>query len=220
MEKSDIEKKIEKLLALAESSNPYEARDALLKAQELMLKHNTSPENQETENKVITISIKTRYSKHNVIMAEIVAANFRTKVYMGKGCINIMGFSSDAMASQHCIEYLIKEIDRCFNHYIEVHLEFLRIPLSSRTKTRLQWKDGFVYGLREAFENRKADPKYALMLTAPTEVLNEYNKLKLYTRNYKQEPLINNEAFISGYEDGKRSLNGRSLIDGSDTTPI
>ncbi|SCW68249.1 Protein of unknown function [Lachnospiraceae bacterium C10] len=37
-----IEEKIKKLLALSQSSNPNEAKAALLKAQDLMLKYNLS----------------------------------------------------------------------------------------------------------------------------------------------------------------------------------
>ena len=217
---TDIEKKIEKLLALAESSNPYEARDALLKAQELMLKHNTSPEKRDSENKVITESINSVFSKHKLLMAAIIADNFRVKIWKGKGYIYIMGFPDDVMASKYCIEYLIKEIIRCFDRYKTEHPELWdkKIPHSTRLHTQLQWKDGFIYGLSEAFAGRKADPKFALMLTVPSEVLTEYNKLNLHTRHYNQNVLINNEVFISGYEDGKRSMDGRSLTDGSNAT--
>ena len=78
---NNIEDKITKLLALAGSNNPNEANAALLKAQELMLKHNISMEYLGHEERIVTERINVNPNKHYVRMALLIASNFRTKAW-------------------------------------------------------------------------------------------------------------------------------------------
>ena len=211
--KKEIEQKIEKLLALSGSDNPNEAKAALLKAQELMLKHNVCMEHIKSDVEIGIEQVKTDTRKYTARMAVLIAKNFRTKTWCSKGYINFMGFRDDAIASRYCLEYIVKEASGCFSKYLYENEDLIDDGIyKSRAKYLYrQWMEGFVSGLADAFDSRKEDPQYALMLTVPIEVNWEYEKLNLRSRSIRIGNRICNEAFDAGYEDGKESINRRSI---------
>ena len=210
---NNIEDKITKLLALAGSNNPNEANAALLKAQELMLKHNISMEYLGHEEKIVTERINVNPNKHYVRMALLIASNFRTKAWYGRNHVSFIGYLDDVMASRCCLEFLIKESTGCFSRYIYEHnddrstCKYRGMP---RTMYR-HWMDGFICGLVVSFEKRKEEPGYELMLVTPSEVVREFEKLELYSAHLGVIKPNHNEAFEAGYEDGKDALNRRSI---------
>ena len=211
--KSDIEEKIEKLLALSESNNPNEAKAALLKAQELMLKYNISEVDNIKETKICTESIKINRNRFAKRISILIANNFRTKTWISTDCINFMGFKEDVYASKFCFEYLFEESARCFSDYVYNHKESFEDSNSKVYQRYLyrQWMEGFLSGLEDAFESRKSDLEFQIMLTTPEEVLREYNKLSLYSVSLRTGKRLSEEAYNAGYENGKTALDKRSI---------
>ncbi len=214
--KRDIEEKIKKLLALSESNNPNEAKAALLKAQELMLKYNISEiDNKEAE--ICTESIKINRNKFANRISVLIANNFRTKTWVSADCINYIGFREDVCASKFCFVYLIEESARCFSDYVYNHKESFedKNPKFYQKYLYRQWMEGFLSGLEEAFESRKSDLEYQIMLITPEEVLREYNKLSLHSVSLRAGNRLSEEAYDAGYENGKTALDKRSIEENS-----
>ena len=119
MERTDrIEDKIKKLLALSQSSNPNEAKTALLKAQDLMLKYNLSVDYKKEKIEICTESVTVKHTKYYLKMAALISENFRTKTWYSPDKIIFMGYRDDAVASRYCLEYLIEESTECFSQYL------------------------------------------------------------------------------------------------------
>ena len=94
-----IEEKIKKLLALSQSSNPNEAKAALLKAQDLMLKYNLSIDYEVDCPEIITDSLAIKHQKYHIQMAMLIADNFRTRTWIGRNEIFYIGYKEDVIAS-------------------------------------------------------------------------------------------------------------------------
>ncbi len=207
----NIEEKIKKLLALSQSSNPNEARAALLKAQDLMLKHNLSINYESDKPEIITESVTMKHTKHHIRMAAIIAGNFRTKTWYGFDYISFIGYKDDVTASKSCLEYLISESATCFSKYMYEHeADFQTAYKSYANYVHRQWMNGFVSGIQDAFEERKNNPEYELMLITPSDVLKEYEKMNLQNSTLRASEIHNKEAFEAGYEEGKEALDRRS----------
>ena len=210
---NNIENKIAKLLALAESNNPNEANAALLKAQELMLKHNISMDYLGHEEKIVTERLNMTPNKQYVRMALLISSNFRTKTWFGRDHISFIGYQDDVMASRYCLEFLIKKSTGCFSRYIYEHgndANRCRYRGMPRTMYR-HWMEGFICGLAVSFEKRRGEPGYELMLVTPSEVLREFEKIELYSRHLGVIKLVRDELFDAGYVEGKDALDKRSI---------
>ena len=100
MTKEDILSKVKKLLAVAEGSNyEQEAQNAMLKAQEFILKHNLTIEDiefKEDKKEVVDESAAEsgRMSWYWKRIMVIIGDNFRCKAYRSKGRISKV-FSMD-----------------------------------------------------------------------------------------------------------------------------
>lgn len=73
--------KIDKLLHLSRSDNENEARAAMVKAQELIAKHNISREElgQEEERQVVTMTSQAFGEEWVQMVAGVIASNFRCR---------------------------------------------------------------------------------------------------------------------------------------------
>lgn len=213
--KSDIEEKIGKLLSLTGSDNPNEAQAALLKAQELMLKYNISLGYEGTAEEICTkvIRCKGRLGFFEGRMANLVADNFRTKVWGMYGKYNFMGYRADVMASVHCFEFLLKDSKEKFEKYYKDNIEpeAGKNILRAKSEARKQWQEGYVKGLSDAFDSRKSDPKYELMTVTPYAVLCEYEKLNLQHFEISAREIFDEKAYSAGYADGKSAMDQRSI---------
>ncbi len=117
---NDIQDKIRKLLALSNNSDEFEAKDALLKAQELMAKYNMVVDGQEKKREIINDYVKTsfRMVRNHGILAGIIALNFRTIAYFRGAEIHYLGYREDVMASMNCTEYALEQIEKGVSMYI------------------------------------------------------------------------------------------------------
>lgn len=208
----NIEKKIEKLLSLSNSDNPYEARAAMLKAQELMVLYNQEFYHADYENDIISgpfdLEIKREYEELPVI----VSSNFRTMMYFNRrGQVIFMGMRSDVMASISCLRFLLNQMRIGQQRYIREkwYEECQDVPIK---KARISWCKGFISGVKHAFEQQVAQNGYELMITPPPEVVGKYNSLNLFSRPLSGKNLDScMDAFNNGEEAGRVVLNKRSL---------
>lgn len=203
-----INNKIQNLLALA-SNNPSEeeAKAALLKAQELMLKyHMENPETIE-EDKVITAcyDLGTREKTEFVLLLSVLCADgFRSKAVNHMQKIFFVGFEPDATAAKEVYSFLI-------DHSEKSHQEHFSRTAFSEQKDK-DWRYGYIVGLYMALNSRKG---YEIMRMIPQKVLDTYSKLPTYKQfgNSKERTKITriDGDFAAGFRTGNRSLSHREI---------
>ena len=178
---NEISEKIRKLLALASSSNPHEASAAILKAQELMLKHHINRDAFTEDNEEIVIEkipIKHAGIEESKI-AVLIADNFRTKVFFRGMRLYMIGFQEDVSIARDCVEYVVRKMSDGWRDYHMEHCISILHSQKNFTDVRHSWKNGFVAGLAEAFRQRKTDRSYDLMMITPPRVQKAYDSLNL-----------------------------------------
>ena len=204
---NEILEKIQKLLALA-GNNPSEAeaKAAMLKAQELMLKyHIDNPETVE-DDKVVSVyyDLGSRKKTEFVLMISVVVAgNFRSKtVHHGQRVIFI-GFDADAKAAMEVFVYLLNFADSAHDKYFRVN------PISAQADK--DWRYGFIVGLHQAFNARKG---FELMIRVPQKVLEVFNSLNKTPDGRDlsdNKPMSLQGAFTDGFRRGKESMDKREI---------
>lgn len=224
-DKSPIIERIQKLLALSgNNSSVNEAQAALLMAQKLLVRHNLDmadvgsirPPVENIDEKLIYSS--GRAENWRVILASVIAANFRCKVYtsrIGITQIFFVGHSTDisiAVNVYHTASLMAEAGAEKFA---------ANYPTGSRRRIGTDFKSGFVVGLRAQFEKQKNDNGWGLILATPKDV---ENKLMQITKGNKgasrglqarshdafHEGKRKGESFASGYET-KRSTGPKLL---------
>ncbi len=211
-----IQDKIRKLLALSNSSNEFEARDALLKAQELMVKYNMKVDGETKSGEIINEYVNTslRMVRNHGILAGVIAHNFRTIAYFRGTEIHFLGYSEDVYASVRCIEYAFDQIQKGVSRYINGLMQKsdqgksdLEIEMQKR-----QWINGFVKGLHDAFKKHAEDSGFEIMLVVSDEVKEEFSHIPTIPsrerRFFCKEDL---NAFKNGYANGEHALKSRMI---------
>ena len=204
---NEVLEKIQKLLALA-GNNPSqaEAKAAMLKAQELMLKyHIENPETVE-DDKVINVfyDLGNRKKTEFVLMISVVVANnFRSKTVHHGQRVYFIGFDADAKAAMEVFVYLLNFGDASHQKYF---MSRMLTPQDDR-----DWRYGYIVGIHQAFNSRKG---YELMLQVPQKVLEVFNSLNR-TQDGKNMPKNNPQkiqgAFTDGFRRGKESMDKREI---------
>ena len=175
MDKCKIEEKIRNLLKLS-ANNPseIEAKAALLKAQELMLKyHIENPDSNREDSHVYEISYDLGVVPKNefhLMLSVIIASNFRCKTAHQNSRIIFFGFKEDATAAQSCYGFIINFAKACEESYFSGVKDI---------EEQNNWRNGFVYGLYIAFGSRAG---FELMVSVPNAVMDRYNYV---TARYK-----------------------------------
>lgn len=206
----DIILKIKKLLALSESSNQYEAKVAMLKAQELLVKHKFSMEEVKEHKNVIVKEKKTDISftkaKWKGKLASLIAENFRCYLYYKtryNHTIVFVGKDEDVIVCKIVLEYAIDTI----NSIVERLRYQYRKEGCSTKGLENDFALGFIEGLKIAFERQKEENReWGLVLAKDKEVVDYYNDL---SRNFKGTVYTNtrfqgfNKAYFKGKEIGE-----------------
>jgi len=207
MDKRDkIVQKIQNLLDLA-SNNPSEneAKAALLKAQELMLRYHI--ENPETidEDKVVTCfyDLAGRNKDEFVLMLSVVIANnFRCKTLHHESKICFIGFEADAKTAVQVYVFILNFADHYANRFFTINRNDKNVSV---------WYNGFIYGLHKAFDARAG---YELMVQVPEKVKLLYDSLRreqTYKKSSNQNKTNISKAFMDGFNRGKESLDHREI---------
>lgn len=207
--------KIKKLLSLADNNSnnsDEEAMSALLKAQELMAKHNiTTAQVDEETQEMFTHVYEMAESKWNmgfrIPLANVISSNFRCKLLLRNRCVTFFGRAEDTKIAKEAFEYAYTFVMREANrHYNRAYVA------GKKTKGVFNsYASGFITGLQSRFDEQCR----ALVITTPKDVetaWDEYSKtLSSSKQGMKRTGSINHEAYSEGLRDGMTALDSKRI---------
>lgn len=209
MKQDKILDKIKKLLELSKNNpSEEEASSALLKAQELMAKHNVFVE--ESGDEIIEYAEEKCDSKWNMgfrkPLGHVIAKNFRCEMYIHNNSVVFMGRALDARIAREAFEYAYQfamtEGNKVYNR---------AYSLGTKTKGIFNsYTLGFIRGIGEKFDEQCT----ALMIITPPDVKERFEDM---TKGWKTSnsgmrlDTINRGVYEEGRRDGKTILNGRRI---------
>ena len=197
--------KIKMLLALGNkksNENDFEAQSALLKAHELMAKHNISVQQTEhiDEQPMVALMCKSTDKRgFRKALAVTIANNFRCKTMVeSNGEISMFGFEDDVRtavsAYNFAYDYAFRQGTKLYN---------LRYNNGMSTKGVFNsYTIGFIRGLKEKLDAQSQ----ALMVITPTEVKEKFDEMTKGFRTSSSNVQLNrvdNRAYDSGLNDGR-----------------
>lgn len=225
MDKKLIEK-IQKLLALSESCNENEAHSAMLKAQELLVKHKLSMQ-EVKEYKTNHISIKEKISKvtfkkakWKVVLAQVIADNFGCYLYLktrGNHTIVFFGREEDALICNIVLEYALD----CINSVVKkLRSIYIKKGLSTRGIEN-DFALGFIRGLQDRLEEQKRkNQEWGLVLVKDEDVVKAYNDITFEKEVNTTVGIKRNKNFYSiGYKEGQRFSISNKIASSETTEP-
>ncbi|SHH56763.1 DUF2786 domain-containing protein [Sporanaerobacter acetigenes] len=218
--------KIKKLLALSESSNEYEAKVAMLKAQELLAKHKLSLKEIEEHEDINVMEGKTnitfRQGKWKGKLADLIAENFGCYHYYGTNrthTIIFMGKDEDVTVCKMVLEYAVDSINSVVNR---LRYQYRKEGYSTKGLEN-DYALGFIEGLEYAFEEQKQEnQEWGLVLARDKEVVEAYEKKEFIgSINTNTNFQGFNEAYFKGVEDGEKfSISDKIVGDEKGTLQI
>lgn len=216
-------KKIQKALALSKNNpSAEESQTALLKAQELMAKHNLSFGDVEignkSQNKDVIKGFGTEFTKLQWWMKElagIIGDNFRCYNYLncryGKRRITFMGLKEDVELCTEIYKFAVEAIKTHSKAFLK------RYKVSGdRARTNAIKNDyiyGYLSGMREKFKEQVEKNDWGLVLVKDALVVQKYNEMNLEkSEASKIKTAGSNKAHEEGYKDGKNFDHSRKRI--------
>lgn len=206
--------KIKNLLDLANNNpNENEAIAAALKAQELMAKYNIEldqlddkKETREIVKEVYYQSDKHEMRKWKIGLADIIAQNFRCKVYfMNKNNVVFYGYKEDAKIALNVFTYLY-EIGNKFavRYYNKCKKEGKETRGVMNT-----YLVGFKDGVAEVLEKQCT----ALMIVTPKEVTESFEEMTSGWKTVKSTLRLSGDtsAYSNGKSDGRDMATARNI---------
>lgn len=206
--------KIKNLLDLANNNpNENEAIAAALKAQELMAKYNIEldqlddkKETREIVEEIYHQSDKHEMRKWKIGLADIIAQNFRCKVYfMNKKDVVFYGYKEDAKIALNVFTYLY-EIGNKFavRYYNKCKKEGKETRGVMNT-----YLVGFKDGVAEVLEKQCT----ALMIVTPKEVTESFEEMTSGWKTIKSTLRLSGDtsAYSNGKSDGKDMATARNI---------
>lgn len=199
MENKLIER-IQKLLALTESSNENESKLAMLKVQELLVKNKLSLKDVESYKKV-NISIKEhisdisfRQGKWKAQLGQLIAENFGCYQYfrgVRSKYIVFFGKEEDVIVCNIVLEYAIDCIQSAVK---KLRYQYSRRGLSTKGLEN-DYALGFIVGLKQSFDKQKEQNKgWGLVLVKDVQVVEAYENIEFSSG-------INTSAKFTGHEE-------------------
>lgn len=203
--------KIQKLLALSESSNDHESQSAILKAQKLLIKHKLSMKevkeykqfNSSIIKDISKVSFKGK-AKWKGELAEVLADNFGCYIYfktLYTHYIVFLGREEDVIVCNMALEYAVDCIESAVKR-----LRYIYSNSGESTKgLSNDYALGFIRGLNEKFEEQKRkNQEWGIILVKDKEVAEVYDNMDFKgTVNIGTQYTRHKEAFYQGYDDGK-----------------
>lgn len=206
-----IVEKVQKLLALSESSNSHEAELAMLKAQELLVKHKLSLR-EVKEFKIINSAIKETITKITFTkakwkanLAQLIADNFSCYLFFKTrqtNTITFFGREEDVVVCNIILEYAIDCIGSAAK---TLKYQYIREGYSTKGLEN-DYALGFIIGLGQKFEEQKrANQEWGLVLVKDKEVTEAYGQKK-FKKSINTNPKYHGhtEVYEKGKEDGER----------------
>lgn len=202
----DYKDKIRKLLALAESPNENEAREAMLRAQELMAKHKLSEAdlNEPVNKKVIVkwteITCSKRREPWIAGLGQVVADNYccygirRHEPGKQTQSIGFVGLADDV---EICTAMFVYAVDS-----VRAGIQRLAQATSAESNS---YGIGFVQGMNQAFKEQKSkNAEWGLVLVKPKEVSDAVANVGRTKFRSAAQDHITPHTFRQGFTDGKQ----------------
>lgn len=225
MDNEKIKDKISKLLKLSVNPNENEAKQALLKARQLMAKYKITESNVASDNnsKVVEALTNISFTKTTGIwvpyLSEAICKNyccvsssirdFGKRTYK----LNIIGLSDDVEVAKSVLQYAYDFVKNRCSEIKEEHKDYNVSAYYIRNLCS-NYGIGFALGVDRMFNEQNKVTETGIVLVTPTEVY-EYIK-GMTTRDFDAvEHLERNEGSeyykIKGYADGKQFKPNKSL---------
>lgn len=217
-----IIEKIQKLLVLSESSNENEAQLSMLKAQELLAKYKLSLK-EVNEFKVFNSAIKEKVSnvsftkaKWKAQLARVIANNFGCYHYFKTRKIHTITFfgrEEDIVVCNIVLEYAVD----CVNNEVKrLRYQYSKDGYST-SGLENDYALGFIFGLREKFEEqKKANQEWGLVLVKDKEVVEAHDQIKFKrTINTSTQYQGHSDAYFKGHEDGEKFSISDKIAEGA-----
>lgn len=217
----DIRDTIRKLLNLGhdKGASESEAKAALLKAKELMMKynidqieimkHSDTSVSYDVERYITDITFSTRVDPWIVDLADLIAKNSRCKYFFlhtsGKKrkTIGFYGYDFDLQVCTAMFNYAVYCIWDHFSEIWKYYDENYGMGVGDCRPFTNGYGYGFVEGMKTAFEEQYNNHKeWALVALTPTAVL-EYAESKVTSVDLNT-PIIDENSYKDGIEDGKK----------------
>lgn len=221
-DKMKIRDKIKKLLALGQSPNENEARDAIILARKLMAKHKISEMEITEKDESKMVSEVCDGIKWTTDSGEIWITNICKLISDNYCCVSawqhphghrtytlvLTGMETDLQVCKDVIEYAIGFV----RGQIKLHQ---RKYFGDHRSIAHSYANGFIMGLEMAFEEQNAeeeqeDHNWALVVQKPEEVQKYADSLgsrNVKTRKTQFDPL----AYMKGQNDGRNFSAGKVL---------
>lgn len=214
MEESDVIRKVQKALELADPKNGATkeiAEVAMLTAQKLMIENDISMSDitpadvkpKEIVDEVIKSSGRLTWWQES--LSVIIADNFKCYIYKrrnrtdGITNINFLGLKSDVEIAR---EVYLYAVDVIYLKYKEYMTKIADDGASSERKN--QYLFGFLDGLKDKFAEQVKHNDWALVIVKDPEVTKAFDQLKPKKGKKKNIYVNFNETDkINGYRDGK-----------------
>lgn len=210
----DIQDKIAKLLALAESPNEYEAKAALLKARALMAEHKLRPEQVQQADTVklikrtIGITCTKMTNAWATRLSAIVAEHYCCKAFRSqragakKVSIGFIGLDEDFNVCVRIFRYAFDYVERrCKAIKAENKGDY---PAARLRAMADEYGNGFCAGLKDAFaEQQQAHQAWGLVLAAPQPVQELWKAMGKSSR-FGNAVRGDSRLALQGYQDGKQ----------------
>lgn len=226
MERTEIMKKINKLLKLAKSSNENEAKVAILRVQELLMKNKltmSEVENAPEDNKVLESASCISYTKGQwkSYLANVIAENFNccTFTRLNRAGYNkvtkviyFIGKEEDIKVCNATIEYAVK----CITEEVRKLKRQYKKDGQSVAGLELDYASSFIRGLKESFKEQveSNSDTWGLVVQTPEDVLKVFNSKNIKTSTIKVRG-YNDKVSSKGYNDGK-NFNASDKVHGRD----
>lgn len=209
-----IIEKIQKLLALSESSNPHEAERAAERAQALMLKHNiemqsvTDHDSEYVGEETEVYKRQTIYAKYiNDILANFFFVRLVTSRRSGGKVITIVGEKSNVQTAVYMREFLSVTFVRLWEQYKE------------ETGSGVGAKQSFYYGVWKGFKDKmeaqkvEAEMRYDMVLVDDPKVNEKMLELfgKTSQRSGRRVNAGDAGATAAGYEQGQKISTNKAV---------
>lgn len=214
MDNEKVIEKIRKILELSKNNpSKEEAEAAALQAQKLLAKYHIDMQDVEVFEGEDDITEETTdvggTKKWRFILAQVVADNFRCKMYSNNNCVTFYGHSTDVTVAKETYEYLFKVAHKQACHERDaVHRVY-----GTSAGIYGSYCSGFARGVKDALDAQCT----ALMIVVPQEVEEGFAEM---TKNFRTRTnTITNrgnlgrmqEAKDSGYTSGRTAMSGKYI---------
>lgn len=218
-------KKVQKLLALTESSFEAEAKAAMLKAQELMSQNGLtmSQINGVSDDDTDVIEAQLNPGSKRILnwqrwLSGTIAQNFRCQTmyrsYSGEygRQLILYGMPEDVQVCTEVIKFAFQSARNCWKKFKAQRDRIHGKPASRRITEAIKndYMVAFAHGVRDAYKKQVEEKAIVLVQNPKIERYTEALNLRS-ARSYQRTTANDTEATASGYRDGSRIRGGNKL---------